>query len=183
MLAKTFSASVIGIDAYPVEIEVNVTGSSSGGAADSVVSIVGLPDMAVKESRDRVKSAILSSGMIPPKGFTVVNLAPADLRKEGAAFDLGIALGMLAATGAVNPEALSSVAVVGELALDGSVRPVRGALPIAARLVEQSGLAMLLVPPQNAEEAALAGGEKLAVYPVASLTAAVELINRGGALP
>lgn len=183
MLAKTFSASVIGIDAYPVEIEVNVTGSSSGGAADSVVSIVGLPDMAVKESRDRVKSAILSSGMIPPKGFTVVNLAPADLRKEGAAFDLGIALGMLAATGAVNPEALSSVAVVGELALDGSVRPVRGALPIAARLAEQSGLAMLLVPPQNAEEAALAGGENLAVYPVASLTAAVELINRGGALP
>lgn len=183
MLAKTFSASVIGIDAYPVEIEVNVTGSSSGGAADSVVSIVGLPDMAVKESRDRVKSAILSSGMIPPKGFTVVNLAPADLRKEGAAFDLGIALGMLAATGAVNPEALSSVAVVGELALDGSVRPVRGALPIAARLAEQAGLAMLLVPPQNAEEAALAGGEKLAVYPVASLTAAVELINRGGTLP
>ena len=84
MLAKTFSAAVIGIDAYPVEIEVNVTGAGTN-AAESLVSIVGLPDAAVKESKDRVRSAILSSGLVPPRGSTVVNLAPADLRKEGAA--------------------------------------------------------------------------------------------------
>lgn len=184
MLAKTFSASVIGIDAYPVEIEVNVTDLRSAGAAvDGNISIVGLPDMAVKESRDRVKSAIVSSGMIPPKGLTVVNLAPADLRKEGAAFDLGIALGMLAATGVLNPQTLASAAVIGELALDGSVRPVKGALPIASRLAEHPEIKMLIVPTLNAAEAALAGGEKLPVYPVDSLLSAIKLINYGGIAP
>lgn len=182
MLAKTFSAAVIGIDAFPVEIEVNVTGGTAN-APESIVSIVGLPDAAVKESRDRVRSAILSSGMVPPRGSTVVNLAPADLRKEGAAFDLGIALGMLAASGSIPKEPLATAAVLGELALDGTIRPVRGALPIAARLAENGGLDALLVPTANAEEAALGAGETLPVYPVGSLRDAVEQICRGYGLP
>ena len=96
MLAKTFSAAVIGIDAYAVEIEVNASAAGKESAGNETqISIVGLPDMAVKESRDRVRSAIQSTGYLPPKGFTVVNLAPADIRKEGGAFDLGIALGMI----------------------------------------------------------------------------------------
>ncbi len=182
MLAKICSATVIGIDAYPVEIEVNATGTSPGGP-DGAISIVGLPDAAVKESRDRVRSAIASSGFLPPRGFTVVNLAPADLRKEGGGFDLGIALGMLAATGAVPREKLNSVAVIGELALDGTIRPVRGALPIAARLAEEHGVESLLVPMENAEEAALATGEKLAVFPVGTLREAAGFILDGGILP
>ncbi len=157
MLAKTYSATVIGIDAYVVELEVNVTGKSGGGgAADSMVSIVGLPDAAVKESRDRVRSALASSGLVHPRGFTVVNLAPADLRKEGAAFDLGIALGMLAAGGALDRARLARTAVLGELSLDGSIRPVRGALPIAARLAAHPEIEAILVPEANALEAALA---------------------------
>ena len=152
MLAKTYSATVIGIDAYVVELEVNVTGKSGGGgAADSVVSIVGLPDAAVKESRDRVRSALTSSGLVHPRGFTVVNLAPADLRKEGAAFDLGIALGMLAAGGALDRARLARTAVLGELSLDGSIRPVRGALPIAARLAAHPEI----------EEVLLSGGDPM----------------------
>ena len=182
MLAKTFSAAVIGIDAYPVEIEVNVTGAGAN-VPESMVSIVGLPDAAVKESRDRVRSAILSSGMVPPRGSTVVNLAPADLRKEGAAFDLGIALGMLAASGSIPKEPLAVAAVLGELALDGTVRPVRGALPIAARLAENGGLEALLVPAANAEEAALGAGESLPVYPVANLRDAIDQISRGYGQP
>lgn len=182
MLAKTFSAAVIGIDAYPVEIEVNVTGAGAN-VPESMVSIVGLPDAAVKESRDRVRSAILSSGMVPPRGSTVVNLAPADLRKEGAAFDLGIALGMLAASGSIPKEPLAVAAVLGELALDGTVRPVRGALPIAARLAENGGLEALLVPTANAEEAALGAGESLPVYPVANLRDAIDQISRGYGQP
>lgn len=181
MLAKTFSAAVIGIDAYPVEIEVNVSGGSGG--TESAVSIVGLPDAAVKESRDRVRSAIVSSGFIPPRGFIVVNLAPADLKKEGASFDLGIALGMLAASGGLPRESLRNAAVIGELALDGSIRPVRGVLPIAAKLAENRALAMLLVPEANAEEAALGAGETLAVHPVATLREAVEQLTQGGGLP
>ena len=180
MLSKTFSAAVIGIDAHPVEIEVNISAASTG---ESAVSIVGLPDMAVKESRDRVRSAIISSGLTPPRGITVINLAPADLRKEGAAFDLGIALGILAAAGMVNPEHLAICAVLGELGLDGTVRPVRGILPCADRLARENGIRALLVPAANAREAAIAAGKRLAVYPVQNLTDAVELLNRGGRSP
>ncbi len=183
MLSKTFSAAVIGIDAYPVEIEVNISGSSAPAGAESMVSIVGLPDMAVKESRDRVRSAITSSGLPPPKGSAVVNLAPADLRKEGAAFDLGIALAMLAAGGAVNPEHLAMCAVLGELGLDGTVRPVRGVLPCADRLARHGEVRALLLPENNAREAAVAAGKRLAVYPVRNLSDAIELLNRGGRTP
>lgn len=179
MLAKCFSAAVIGIDAFEVEIEVNQTGVDNAGGREGAVAIVGLPDPAVRESRDRVMSAFLSSGFPPPRGFAVVNLAPADLPKEGAGFDLGIALGMLGASGALDRGRLRTVAVAGELALDGAVRPIRGALPVAARLAADSAVTALLVPVANAREAALAAGDRLPVYPVATLLEAVKLIENG----
>ena len=155
MLARTFSAAVIGIDAYPVEVEVNATGRGE----QSFVSIVGLPDTAVKESRDRVRSALQSCGFPHPEGATLVNLAPADLRKEGAAFDLPIALGMLAAVGLLDRERLNGTLAVGELALNGAVRPVRGVLPVAVAAGSCRDLHFLLVPRANVEEAALAAGD------------------------
>ncbi|MEI8248812.1 MAG: YifB family Mg chelatase-like AAA ATPase, partial [Lentisphaerota bacterium] len=177
MLAKTFSAAVIGIDAYMVEVEVNATGSGE----QDLVSIVGLPDTAIKESRDRVRSALHSTGFPHPHGSTLVNLAPADLKKEGAAFDLAIALGMLAATGYIDRAKLAKTAIIGELALDGSVRAVRGALPVAVKVSAEPGLEALLTPHYNAEEAALAAGG-FPVYPVGSLREAVDYF-KGGLLP
>ncbi|MBE6389746.1 MAG: ATP-binding protein [Lentisphaerae bacterium] len=183
MVAKLYSAAVIGVDAYPVEIEVNLTGVSSISVKESTISIVGLPDTAVKESRDRIYSAFISSNFVPPRGFTVVNLAPADLRKEGAAFDLGIALAILGATGTLDVDRLGRIAALGELALDGSLRPVKGALPIAAKMAGEPHIKALLVPSANAREAALATGGKLPVFPVKNLAEAVELVNRGHGTP
>ena len=183
MVAKVYTAAVIGVDAFTVEIEVNLTGANSISLKESAISIVGLPDAAVKESRDRVYSAFISSGFLPPKGFTVVNLAPVDLRKEGAAFDLGIALGILGATGNLDTERLGRIAALGELGLDGSVRPVRGLLPVAAKLAAEGRLSALLVPRANAREAALAAGEKLPVFPIGSLKEAAELVNLGHGTP
>ncbi len=179
MLAKTISAAVTGIDAHPVEIEVKTTGSAPSSPGDcGNIAIVGLPDTAVKESRDRVKSAITSNGFAPPRGFTVINLAPADLKKEGAAFDLGIALGMLAAAGALDADKLSGYAVAGELALDGTVRPVKGALPIADTLADSGAVRYgLIVPAANAKEAALAAGGRMPVFPVHTLADTVNAIN------
>ena len=173
MLARTYSASVIGIDAYLVEVEVNATGR---GDMD-MVSIVGLADQAIKESRDRIHSAMLSSGLPPAKGSTVVNLAPSDLRKEGAAFDLAIALGMLAGTAQIPREDLACCMVLGELALDGSIRPVRGALPIAAMAAENPDIKFMLVPTANAEESALAVHGKVAVYPMNHLKEACDFFR------
>ncbi|MBR7130797.1 MAG: YifB family Mg chelatase-like AAA ATPase [Lentisphaeria bacterium] len=183
MVAKIYSAAVIGVNACPVEIEVNIAGANSTNIKESAISIVGLPDIAVKESRDRIYSAFINSKFIPPKGFTVVNLAPADIRKEGASFDLGIALGIFGATGNLDLERLGRIAALGELGLDGSVRPVKGALPIAAELAAQKIVSALLVPPANAREAAIAAGNSLPVFPVNTLAEAVELINRGKGTP
>lgn len=169
MLAKTYSAAVVGIDAFPVEVEI----STAKGGAQSFVSIVGLPDAAVKESRDRVRSALQSAGYPHPQGNTVVNLAPADLKKEGAAFDLPIAMTMLASSGIIERERLAVTAMVGELALDGAVRPVRGALPVALRMREERRIEALLVPTANAPEAALAAGN-IPVFPIGSLQDAVD---------
>jgi len=177
MLGKVYSAAVIGIDAFPVEIEANVSQRAATPPAASLMSIVGLPDAAVKESRDRIHSAFIASGFLPPRGFCVVNLAPAGLRKEGAAFDLGIALGILAATGALDGDRLRRCAVLGELALDGSLRPVKGVLPAADVLASSGTASMLLVPSANAVEAALAAGERMPVLPVDSLKDAVEVIS------
>ncbi len=178
MLAQTFSATVIGIDAYIVEVEVNAT---ARGEMD-MVSIVGLADQAIRESRDRVRSAMLAAGLPPPKGSTVVNLAPGDLRKEGAGFDLAIALGMLAATGQIPRDELAKCMIIGELALDGTVRPVRGALPIAAMAANNQNIQSMLVPRANAEESALVTQGKLNVYPIENLMEACNFF-RGSRVP
>ncbi len=178
MLTKTLSAAVIGVDARLVEVEVNATGHGE----ESSVSIVGLPDTAVRESRDRVKSALLSCGFGHPQGATLVNLAPADMRKEGSAFDLPIALSMIAATGLLNRDLLPSCLIVGELALDGSVRPVRGVLPMAVLARKMSReIKTLIVPSGNASEAVIAS-DRLSVYAVSSLQEALASVT-GERLP
>ncbi len=182
MLSKTFAAAVIGIDAYCVEIEVSINGRGGNGAMEAPVSIVGLPDAAIKESRDRVKSAMLSSGLSYPRGSTVVNLAPADIRKEGAAFDLGVAMAILGANGAANRDNLGVTAFLGELALNGEIRPIRGALPIAAKLASDPRIKVIAVPRANAEEAALAAGRPI-VYPVGHLLDALALVNDNRGTP
>ncbi len=153
MLAKTFSAAHQGIDALQVEDEVNASGQGN----DIKVMIVGLPDAAVRESRDRISSAMDACGLRHPFGYTTVNLAPADVKKEGAAFDLPIAVSMLAANDQVPKERLHRIMFVGELALDGGLRPGNGTLAIAF-LAKQMGLAALVVPKENAAEAGIVEG-------------------------
>lgn len=168
MLARVCSAAVNGIEAYPVEVEVNA------GWGDTVVVIVGLPDAAVKESRDRVSTALTNSGFKFPMGRTTINLAPADVRKEGPSFDLPIAVGMLAASEQMNGDQLDLFLIVGELALTGAVRPVKGVLPLALR-ARAEGKTGVLVPPENAAEAAVVAG--LNVIPVANLREAVSFLE------
>ncbi len=178
MLAKTFSSAIQGVDAYPVEIEINNTGEGD----DTHVAIVGLPDAAIRESRDRVRSALRSCGYVHPRGSTIVNLAPADIRKEGAAFDLPIALGMIAAGGGMARERLACMMMIGELALDGAVRPVPGLIPIGLHARRRDDLAGLLVPRANAAEAAVAAGDRMPVYPIANLREAVRFLSGEGAI-
>ncbi|MFO7576854.1 MAG: YifB family Mg chelatase-like AAA ATPase [Pelovirga sp.] len=168
MLAKVLSGALIGIDAYPVEVEVDIAQGLPQFAT------VGLPEGAVKESKDRVKSAIKNSGYEFPARRITINLAPADIRKDGAAFDLPIAIGLLAATGVVNAERLKRFILLGELSLDGLVKPVRGVLPIAVVARTWGDLA-LIVPQDNAEEGAVVAGP--AVYAIHHLADAVALIN------
>ena len=125
MLFKTLSASVFGIDAYLVEVEVDIT------AGQALFLTVGLPDAAVRESRERIKSAIKNCGLEFPWQTITVNLAPADVKKEGSGFDLAIALGILGTTGALLKTDLKDILFLGELSLDGSLRPIKGALSIA----------------------------------------------------
>ena len=180
MLSKTFSAAVIGVDAFKIDVEVNV---QKGGDYENT-SIVGLPDMAVKESKDRIRSAILSSNLMRIEGNAVVNLAPADIKKEGAAFDLAIACALLAASGQIKLERLRRTAILGELALDGSIRPVKGALPIAAALAQDAGIDNLIVPNANKNEAAAgAKAGNLTVYPMNHLLEAVGFCNQNSAEP
>ncbi len=168
MLAKVRSAAVQGVEAYPIEVEVNV------GWGDTLVVIVGLPDAAVKESRDRVGTALSNSGFKFPLGRTTINLAPADVRKEGPSFDLPIALGMLAASEQMLSARLEQYAVIGELALTGGVRPVKGVLPIALR-ARALGCAGILVPAENAPEAAVVAG--LEVFPISNLRQAASFLD------
>jgi magnesium chelatase family protein len=160
MLARVFSCGVIGLEGVIIEVEVD---SSNG---QSKVLIVGLPDAAVQESRERVQSAIKNSGFSFPRKRVTINLAPADVRKEGPAYDLPIAVGVLAASQQINPVKLEKSLVVGELSLDGTLRHVRGILPMAA-LARQEGFQRLIVPAINAEEAALI--PDLEIIAVASL--------------
>ena len=168
MLAKVCAAAVNGIEAYPVEVEVNA------GWGDTLVVIVGLPDAAVKESRDRVSTAITNSGFKFPMGKTTINLAPADVRKEGPSFDLPIAVGMLAASEQFASDQLENFLMVGELALTGFVRPVKGVLPIALQ-AKRDGKTGVLVPADNAPEAAVVEG--LQVIPIRNLREAVAFLE------
>jgi magnesium chelatase family protein len=167
MLARVYSGAVYGVDAYPVEIEVNA------GHGDPSTVIVGLPDAAVKESKDRVHTALVNSGFKPHVGRTTINLAPADIRKEGPNFDLPIAMGILATQDAVPVARLADYALVGELALSGEVRRVKGVLPIAMRM-KAEGRRGILVPVDNADEAAVVEG--LNVYPVSNLREAADFL-------
>jgi len=168
MLSKVCSAAISGIDAYPVEVEVNA------GHGDTLLVIVGLPDTAVKESRDRVLTALQNSGFSFTFGRTTINLAPADVKKEGPSFDLPIAIGMAAASEQMESDQLENFVMVGELALTGAVRAVKGVLPIALRARAQ-GKTGILVPPDNAAEAAVVSG--LQVIPVQNLREAVSFLE------
>jgi magnesium chelatase family protein len=179
MLFKTFSAAVYGIDAYVVDVEVDLTPKPADSMTPAFM-MVGLPDAAVRESRERIRAAINNCSFYFPIHRVTVNLAPADVKKEGSSFDLPIAVGILGANGDLKPENLSDAMIVGELSLDGRVRPVKGALPIGVA-ARTAGFRRLLVPEENAHEAAVVSG--LDVYPVGSLRQVVELINSEKTVP
>ena len=172
MLAHVLSAALSGVEAVLVRVEVDVMKGLPQYAT------VGLPDSAVRESRERVRSAIRNTGFTYPDDRITVNLSPADIRKEGAAFDLPIALGILAATGSVRQDGLDTFAVVGELALDGQIQSVRGALAVGLAC-RRRGVAKLLVPRENAAEANAVDGVR--VLAVATLGDAVAVLNGGEA--
>ena len=168
MLSKICSAALNGIEAFPVEVEVNA------GWGETIIVIVGLPDAAVKESRDRVTTALTNSGYKFPMGRTTINLAPADVKKEGPSFDLPIALGMLAASEQIETDQLDNFIAVGELALTGAVRSCKGVLPVAIR-ARADGKIGVLVPAENAAEAAVVAG--LQVIPVQNLREAAQFLE------
>src|SRR3954465_13023544 len=168
MLARVRSAAVFGIDAAPVSIEVDV----SNGLP--CFTVVGLPDASVRESRDRIRSAIRNSGYEFPVRKITVNLAPADVRKAGASFDLPIALGVLAACGVIDRRDVDDVLILGELSLDGGIQPARGVLPVAAA-ARRRNIPGLLIPSANGAEAAVVEGLKF--FPVRSLREAVSALN------
>ncbi|OGC91088.1 MAG: magnesium chelatase [candidate division Zixibacteria bacterium RBG_16_48_11] len=173
MLSKVISSAVLGIDAYTVEVETDLFPMLP------VFAIVGLPDSAVKESKERVQSAIKNSGFVFPNKKITINMAPADIKKEGSAFDLPIAIGILAATGQIAREKFEEYVILGELSLDGSLRPIHGALPMALSAL-QNGFGGIILPRENAQEAATACGVK--VYPVENLKQAVEFLEDGKAI-
>ena len=168
MLAKLNTFALVGIDAVPVEVEVDV----STGLPKTV--LVGLPEMAVKESIHRIERALVNLGYARHPGRTVINLAPADLKKDAGGFDLPIALALLVATGQLLPDQLKEFATVGELALDGSVRPIKGALSMAMTAA-QRGIPKLMVPAASAREAAVV--KAVSVYGVNSLAEAVGILS------
>ncbi|MDR5708269.1 MAG: YifB family Mg chelatase-like AAA ATPase [Armatimonadota bacterium] len=174
MLAQVLSASVFGLEAYPVAVQVDVATGLPG------FTIVGLPDAAVQEAKERVRAAIKNANYEVPARRITVNLAPADVRKEGPGFDLPMAVGILVATGQLPPEASHGTALMGELGLDGSVRPVTGVLS-AALVASRMGLRRILVPAENALEAAIV--PDLEVYGVSHLLEAVRFLAGEFALP
>lgn len=167
MLSKIYSSAIIGVDAYTVEVEVDV------GDGLPSFDIVGLPDTAVKEAKKRVRSAIKNSEFNFPTRKITVNLAPADIKKEGPSYDLPIALGILAATEQIQKDSLGKFIVLGELALDGRIRRINGALPIA--ISTRKAHRELIIPSENAKEAGIV--EELKVYPLENLYQVVEFLN------
>ena len=168
MLARCSSASLLGLEARPVTVEVDLAPGLPG------IQLVGLPDKAIQESRERVRSALRNSGFRGPLVRVVVNLAPADLRKEGPAFDLPIALALLVASGQVDRPRLDGLWCAGELGLDGRLRPCRGVLAVA-ELAAREGADALVVPPGNADEAAFISD--LVVHTAPDLHQLVEQLN------
>ncbi|MEN6439509.1 MAG: YifB family Mg chelatase-like AAA ATPase [Syntrophobacter sp.] len=168
MIAKTHTCSLLGIDAVPVEVEVDISSGLPNFAT------VGLPDSIVRESKDRVKAALQNSGYPFPMERITVNLAPAHIKKEGSGFDLPIAIGILAALGIVNPQKAANAVLTGELALDGRVKEVSGCLSMAVQ-ARDSGGRDLIVPAANAREAAVI--DSVSVWPVSHLAEVVELLN------
>jgi magnesium chelatase family protein len=173
MLSTVHTAALNGLTALPVTTEVNITPGSDD------FFMVGLPDCAVRESRTRVTSALLNSGFHTPRSHIVINLAPADIRKEGSGYDLPQAIGILAASKLVRPDLLDKCLLTGELGLDGSLRPIKGALPIAIKAREM-GYDLLIVPEDNVREAAVVN--RLKVYGARRLTEVVALLNGAGTL-
>src|SRR4051794_32415352 len=171
MLAKVLSSALIGIDAILVDVEVDLA------AGLPAFATVGLPDGAVKESKDRVRAALKNSGYEFPTRRITANLAPADIKKEGAAFDLPISIGILAATGAIKKDRLQDYLLVGELSLDGELKTVRGALSIAVA-AKRAGKCGVILPVENAPEAAVVSD--IEIIPAANLSQVVEFLNRTG---
>ncbi|MDP3804590.1 MAG: magnesium chelatase domain-containing protein, partial [Candidatus Omnitrophota bacterium] len=169
MVAKIYSACVIGIDACEVTVEMDTSGGLPG------INIIGLPDPSVRESRDRIKAAIKNSDFPFPTRKITINLAPADIKKEGASFDLPIALSVLLSEGVLETEDLRDYMFCGELSLDGRLKPIKGALPIAMALVKMSKSRFVL-PKENAKEASIVNG--IEVYPLETLRDVVNFINK-----
>ncbi len=168
MISKTYTCSLLGVDAILVEIEVDLSSGLPG------VNMVGLPDNIVRESKDRVKTAIHNSGYPFPTQRITVNLAPAHIKKEGAGYDLPIAVGILAAQGLVSPARVQEAIFIGELSLDGRVKPISGCLPMAIQ-ARNSGYGEVLLPADNAREAAVV--QEIAVLPVTHLGQVMEYLN------
>jgi magnesium chelatase family protein len=171
MLARVWSASIVGIDAVKVGVEVDVSGGLPG------IIILGLPDAAIQESKERVRATLKNAGFSFPFKKIVINLTPADLRKEGPCFDLPISVGILAASEQVNPDLLGDYLFLGEVSLDGSLRPVAGILPIAAS-AQKMGITGLVVPYDNVQEAAVVEG--LDVYGFTSILEVTDFLNNPG---
>lgn len=169
MLVKVFGSAVHGVEAITITIEVDSTGAGQTG-----YFIVGLPDNAVKESLERIVSAIKNNGFERPRNKILVNMAPADIRKAGSAYDLPIAIGMLAASNQIPVEGISDYIIMGELSLDGSLQPIKGALPMAIQ-ARSEGFKGMIVPKENAREAALVNN--LAVYSVAHIRDVIEFFK------
>jgi len=168
MLSKVRSITIWGIEGFPIEVEVDIARGIPG------ISVVGLPDQAVKESRDRIKPAIKNSGYEFPNRKIVINLAPADIKKEGSYFDLPISIGILSALGYIPKDTLSNYYIVGELALNGDVRPVKGILPMVLKLKED-GCDKIILPDENKFEGGVVEGVE--IYPVKTLNEAVSFLK------
>ncbi|MCB0503602.1 MAG: YifB family Mg chelatase-like AAA ATPase, partial [Bacteroidetes bacterium] len=167
MLVKTFSSAVQGVDAFTITVEVSVGGGTK-------YFMVGLPDNAVKEAWQRIETALLHNGFKMPRIKIVINLAPADIRKEGSAYDLAMAIGVLGGSGQISDEKLEEYILMGELSLDGSIQPIKGALPIAIQ-ARKEGFKGVILPKENAREAAIVSD--LQVYGVSNLSEVANFLN------
>ena len=167
MLVKTYGSAVFGVSAYTVTLEVNIDKGAQ-------MAIVGLPDAAVKEAQQRIKAALSNSEFLLPIRNITINMAPADIRKEGTAYDLPLAIGILAATEQVKPDRLEEFIIMGELSLDGSLRPIKGVLPIAIQ-AKKDGFKGMIVPAQNAREAAIVSD--LEIFGVENIKQVVNFFN------